>query len=168
MSIILVGNGTSILDNKNGEKIDSFENVVRFNSFKTKGFEQYTGSKTNIWVTVSQYHINRINLFDKVIVHSWETQSKCKMYNELNNRRPCEKISFDFISTIPVKSPSTGLIAIHHFLKQYDLVTITGFDWWNRTEHHYADKEIRGTLHTPKLEYENIMSLVERDKVRFL
>ena len=48
MSIIIVGNGTSILDKPNGNKIDSFDTVLRFNGFKIKGHEEYTGIKTNI------------------------------------------------------------------------------------------------------------------------
>ena len=40
MSIIIVGNGTSIKDNQDGKKIDGFDTVLRFNSFKIKGYEQ--------------------------------------------------------------------------------------------------------------------------------
>ena len=46
MNIVIVGNGTSILDNPNGHKIDSFETVLRFNGFKIKKHEEYTGTKT--------------------------------------------------------------------------------------------------------------------------
>ncbi len=44
--VIIVGNGTSILDSKNGKSIDSFDDVVRFNSFRIKDYEEYTGKKT--------------------------------------------------------------------------------------------------------------------------
>jgi len=47
--ILLVGNGPSILRKERGQLIDSFDLVVRFNDFKTEGFEQYTGSRTDVW-----------------------------------------------------------------------------------------------------------------------
>lgn len=49
-SIILVGNGSSLLDEKNGDFIDSFDTVVRFNNFVIKGYEKHVGTKTNIVV----------------------------------------------------------------------------------------------------------------------
>jgi len=48
--IILVGNGACIKSNKNGALIDSYDEVYRFNCFQTKGFEEYTGTKTDVWV----------------------------------------------------------------------------------------------------------------------
>ena len=79
MSIIIVGNGTSITDNKNGHKIDSFDTVLRFNSFKIRGYEEYTGTKTNIWFTVNRAHIKNINDF--------LLQSLCKYNHFLINHK---------------------------------------------------------------------------------
>lgn len=50
-SVAIVGNGPSILDNKNGSFIDSHDIVVRFNNFSTIGYEEYTGKRTDIWVS---------------------------------------------------------------------------------------------------------------------
>ena len=51
MKVLLVGNGFSIMNEELGEVIDSdFDLVFRMNRFKTKGFEEYVGSKTNVWV----------------------------------------------------------------------------------------------------------------------
>ena len=50
MKVILVGNGSSVLDNKMGEYIDSeFDLVYRINRFKTKGFENYVGGRVDGW-----------------------------------------------------------------------------------------------------------------------
>ena len=49
-SIIVVGNGESLRDSGLGSVIDSYETVVRFNHFKTKGFEKDVGTKTSVWV----------------------------------------------------------------------------------------------------------------------
>lgn len=46
-SVVLVGNGPSRY--KNGRLIDSFDEVIRFNSYETFGHEEYVGSKTTIW-----------------------------------------------------------------------------------------------------------------------
>ena len=155
--IIIVGNGSSILDNNNGDVIDSFNNVVRFNSYKTKGFENHTGAKTDIWFTVNKTHIKEAKEYKKVYVHSWEhSELKCKITQDIRKEVDAIKIDKDFIKTIPIKCPSTGLIAIYYFIEKYGSVTITGFDWWDREEHHYGDKEVRGTLHKPKEEYKLI------------
>ena len=51
MKVLLVGNGCSATEYKLGKFIDSeFDMVLRMNRFKTKGFEEYVGSKTNVWV----------------------------------------------------------------------------------------------------------------------
>lgn len=169
MSIILVGNGTSVKDNKNGLLIDSFDKVVRFNSYKIKGHEEYTGTKTDIWFTVNRGHIKDIDTYKYVYTHSWEkNENKCKITSYIREYVEAEKINHDLILSIPIKAPSTGLIAIYYFIEKYGFVTITGFDWWDREEHHYGDAEIRGTLHKPKEEYDIIKKLISENKVKFL
>jgi hypothetical protein len=49
MKICIVGNGASALSKHNGNFIDSCEYVVRIKNFKTKGFENFVGTKTNIF-----------------------------------------------------------------------------------------------------------------------
>lgn len=165
-SIILVGNGSTLLDSKKGACIDLFDTVVRFNSFKLCKYKAHVGYKTDIWFTVNIFHKNSIDEFKKVIVHSWEmNKEKCNVFESLNNLRECEKISRSLIKSIDINTPSTGLIAIHYFLQEYDKVHITGFDWWKTEKHHYGDEEIRGTLHNPKKEYEIIKKLINQGKV---
>ena len=50
--IIIVGNGENILDKKNGHLIDNFDKVVRLGQYKTKGYEEFTGTKTDILSTI--------------------------------------------------------------------------------------------------------------------
>ena len=108
-NLIIVGNGSSLIDHKNGSLIDSFDTVVRFNSYKIKGYEEYTGKKTNIWFTVNLAHIEEVHYYDRVIEHSWEWSSeKDKIFQKLNTIRICEKTSRDFVRTkINCKNPST-------------------------------------------------------------
>lgn len=55
-SIILVANSSDLLENKNGSLIDSYDIVVRFNSFKID--EPHTGVKTTIHASVYLQDIN--------------------------------------------------------------------------------------------------------------
>jgi FkbM family methyltransferase len=48
---LLVGNGPSAALDGNGARVDSFDQVVRFNQFKIKGFEDCVGTKTTLWST---------------------------------------------------------------------------------------------------------------------
>ena len=168
--IILVGNGTSNLNFQNGRLIDKFETVLRFNSFKIKGYEKYVGGKTDIWFTANTYHMNRIEEFREVISHSWQWDSdKCKMFQRLlSKRKDCIKTVKSFVKKIPVDHASSGLVAIHMMLQRYDRVTITGFDWWNTKKHHYGDEEIRGKIHNPAREFEIIKDLSDKGKVIML
>ena len=50
MSVILVGNGESLLGSKMGEKIDSYDTVVRFDGLNIEGYEKDVGTKTDILV----------------------------------------------------------------------------------------------------------------------
>ena len=51
-SVIIVGNGESVLKKKSGSYIDSFDTVVRLGSYVTDGFEDYVGEKTDIISTI--------------------------------------------------------------------------------------------------------------------
>lgn len=51
-AVAVIGNGA--FDRVHGPEIDAFPTVVRFNAFKTKGFEDLVGSKTTIHVLNSQ------------------------------------------------------------------------------------------------------------------
>lgn len=155
--ILLIGNGSTMLSRERRDLIDSYETVVRFNSYKIKGYEEFVGTKTDIWFTCNLAWREQINSYKKVIFHSWANEETCKLFKRIRGYRDdVQKISKELIHSIPIKSPSTGLIAIYHFDKMVDIV---GFDWWKTEKHHYGDREKRGTLHKPKEEYEIIKSL---------
>ena len=176
--LIIVGNGSSVLDKENGSLIDSFDNVVRFNSYKIKNFEKYVGTKTDIWITVNAAHINEIQSYKRVIEHSWQwSEDKDKIFQKIKKlRSDCLKIPKELVRNKEplkfIKSPSTGLIAIQFFLEEnnYQMpIYITGFDWWeNRKIHHYGDREKVGTIHEPKKEKKIIDDLVSKNLVKFL
>ena len=174
--ILLVGNGSSVLDEPLGDLVDSFDHVVRFNSFKTKGLEEWTGIKTDTWFTCNLCHIK--NSFKEIIWHSWEKdENKDKNFAKLKSKHShSKKLSREIIDQaieqfprgIDYRSPSTGLLAIFYFLTKAKKVCLHGFDWWSRSKHHYADNEIRGTLHKPEIEMRIICNLIFSEKVTFL
>lgn len=185
--IIIIGNGTSILDREYGKKIDSYSKVVRFNNYGTRGFEKYAGLKTNIWFNVIDFKNKenewRMNeKYEKIYLHSWEPNPEkdellinFKNFYKHKNDSFLEKISHDLIKEIVTYSDdptyvgiSTGLIAIWLFLKEYESVDIIGFDWWDTEKHHYNDNAIRGNLHKPQKEKEIINNLHKEGKVYFL
>lgn len=81
MSLVIVGNGGCALRGKNGKFIDSADCVVRIGNFVTSGFEEWVGSKTDIYVSRwykskhrSQEFFNQIK--ELWIPRTYETREK--------------------------------------------------------------------------------------------
>ncbi len=185
--IIVVGNGTSLLDKKNGSLIDSYEEVVRFNEYETKKYEENVGSKTTIWFNVINFTNKpaqwRLGIpYKKIYLHSWQwDKNKDALYKDFINFMPQAKniyktessdlmdlVNYSGIDKKEYYCYSTGLFAIWILLKEYSQLTITGFDWWERTEHHYFNAVKKGNLHKPDIEKKVIDKLVNDKKVIFL
>eukprot|EP00899_Mesostigma_viride_P018349 jgi/Mesvir1/26515/Mv16172-RA.1 len=56
-NILLVGNGASVTQHHNGHLIDQFDEVMRFNNIRVRGFENIVGRKTTIAFIGSVYEI---------------------------------------------------------------------------------------------------------------
>ena len=189
MSTIIIGNGTSLLEKNNGDLIDSFADVVRFNAYTIKGFEKHVGTKTTIWYNTINFpnkseQWRTIAPYKKVVLHSWQWDGEkdilFKDFSEFKNKENCK---FDVLektqrsSIIEIQEYtnnkiyfpySTGAIALWDMLKYSDHIVITGFDWWDTSKHHYNDSAPRGEIHQPKDEKIFINKLVDEDKVSFL
>ena len=48
-TILIIGNGPSVLNCKVGDIIDEHPNVARINNYKINGYEHNIGTKTDIW-----------------------------------------------------------------------------------------------------------------------
>jgi len=70
-SIAIVGSGSHLLNHEDGEIIDSFDHVVRFNRAPTSDYGKYVGSKTTVRV-VNQH------VFGCVEHKGWETEGQSK------------------------------------------------------------------------------------------
>ena len=49
MEVIIVGNGTSVLNKKHDKLIDGHDIVIRLGGYVTEGYEEFVGIKTDIW-----------------------------------------------------------------------------------------------------------------------
>ena len=186
--LIVIGNGPTLLEKENGQLIDSFDKVVRFNGYTIDKFEKNVGTRVDIWFNVINFSKKDTEWrlkkpYDKIVLHSWqwdpekdalytsfvEHYKNTNMFIEKTKRSTCVELC-EYISITEKEyfSYSTGVIAIWMLLKEYSDITITGFDWWAATKHHYNDNAPRGTLHKPDIEKRVIDKLIEQNKIKFL
>ncbi len=57
-NLAIIGSSAKMLQNKAGEEIDSFDDVIRFNRAPTAGFEDSVGSKTTLRVVNPHVYLN--------------------------------------------------------------------------------------------------------------
>jgi hypothetical protein len=164
MKVILVGNGSSVVDYKMGEYIDSeFDLVYRINRFKTEGFEKCVGSRVDGWFladTGVQWLHNptpmvegstRVNEFEYVFIcmPKFKHNPNGLPLTETIQLLPTDiedKIN-DNIDLNP-QWPTSGLIAIQFLLNNYNEIFIHGFDNQNDKYKytHYFDEGDEGRL----------------------
>jgi hypothetical protein len=154
MKAIIVGNANSLLQSCNGNLIDSFDLVIRLNKFQIKGYEQYVGTKTDIycskWLNM-KYNINTVSAYAKIWLpypkppNWWTSKGNFKEVTEaqhnshlLEHGLTADKITYlDLDRAEEMESifknvcqPSTGLISIMMAIQElynYEIV-YTGFD----------------------------------------
>ena len=155
--IVLVGNGTALLDRKLGSLIDSYEEVIRFNEFVTNGFEEHSGTRITGWVRHAYVEGFREAPINYVKVSPGRPLPKFAW------KRPGDVYLPEFVNTyvetvLGVKTSrsmcwSTGLYALAHFSLFRPVVHIVGFgdQQGNARTHYYPDKE-RHHLHNFELE----------------
>ncbi len=157
---IVVGNGASLLGSGLGATIDGYDEVVRFNLFRTGRFSPDVGSRTTIWFTNRGPDGGTIrsmleeHVFNEIQVHIWQgAGSEAVSFREalsslglvtlvcgVDNRHIDEMR--DFLG-LRYSAFSTGAIGAWLMLKRYPRVSLTGFDWWNSPPqmHYYCDDD---------------------------
>lgn len=154
--VVLVGNGPSAISFAAGNVIDSCDLVVRFNEFVKVGYEQFVGSRTDVWV---------VNAVSEDLSRATDSRSVlvCPPYTRLNEAAravevlraraiACETVPASFVSAIErefrfhvtprgwgMRYPSTGAIAAAYLVERYGRVYIHGFDLFAGSSHHYFD-----------------------------
>lgn len=174
---IIVGNGSSTLKEKFGSYIDSFENVVRFNRFKTKGFESNIGTKCTHWVlnyklttdhrnylvkNLSRVKSETTNLKQSLILTTAKDDGKLKKIKKLVDLEVIYQ-NFDLFFG---SKPSTGLLAIKYFLTLFPQITLIGFDF-GKSNHYWGNHSISDIPgnHLWKKEKDYVQNLIEQNKV---
>lgn len=152
-SIVLVGNGPSVLDHTMGRLIDTYPYVARYNNFVIDKFIDNVGTKTTHWFTTDvflpiqeKYDIEniyyvtlpRLDYGEKF--HSF--RSYCLEKNKLKVK-PFSESAFWYIrKEYKYENSSTGLASIVWAAQTFKNVFIYGFDCFQAEKHHYGDNNV--------------------------
>ena len=84
--VVIVANAKIKEDKKIGNDINNFDKVIRMNRFETDGFEEYLGSKTDIWCINRKILLQKTNTYYGFYNKRWKsykdkypTLEKCVM-----------------------------------------------------------------------------------------
>jgi hypothetical protein len=179
-SCILVGNGPSVMFEKKGHLIDSFDEVLRFNQCKINGFEDYTGSKTTIWSTFGRGMLpldvevrpsKIIYTHGEIGVPAYKSEMIWRIpyfYYDNFRKKIQQESSLEDSSHI---LPSSGVLVITWLLENiYDKLHIIGFDSFSKEKsgkHHYwIDKKFKKPKeHDDLWESNYIKNLINKNKI---
>ncbi len=186
-SIILVGNGPSILDYKKGKEIDNFDMVIRFNNFEIDEFSESTGTKTTIWARNNSNGVFKrdVSSFKEIWIVSpeWNFGNTKKIASEFKKSFVIpQKTAKEIQQTIDLKGirardkrdigwPSSGIITLYHVLKtQKDSdIYIHGFDHFKGENHYFGEeKKFCFIENIRKKEEEWVENLIQEGKIRRL
>ena len=186
-NVILIGNGPSALGRKMGSIIDSYSVVVRLNSFVTIGYEDYIGTKTDLWIHNQQEkHFIHSSLdsntetlilttkdnplFTSSIVQ--DSNNKCRIFSDGHKKvTDITCLINEDISNIYETADriSTGIYAILYLSKNFDeKITIYGFDSFLLNGHYYNKNHSKWPLHDSEKEKEILNYLKKQNKIEFL
>ena len=155
--IIIIGGGQSILNHKLGEFIDSFPTIGRINNYKTYGFEEFIGSRTNIWFNGANQGLKiNIHIPQRVVVliPPEILKNKGAMIHDRISRRlntkkyelvPKENMD-KFESDVKSQRLTTGTNSILWALENFNRVFIHGFDFFIDSKTHYNDSKVKTWL----------------------
>jgi len=183
MSIILVGNGSSVLQQELGEKIDSHNIVVRFNNCVLEGYEQNIGQKCTFLArrACDDIKLHPVDMFQQIYVFvplcKWTPfmppvidevkqfyGNKCIIVGTNYTIQTAQKLGQNDPQT---KWPSIGMLAIDYFLQYFKQLTLYGFDGIiDGREGHYFPKPPKDSLyHDFETEQNYIKQLITQKRI---
>uniref|UniRef100_A0A7S4F6E2 Uncharacterized protein n=1 Tax=Chrysotila carterae TaxID=13221 RepID=A0A7S4F6E2_CHRCT len=187
--VVIVGNGRSVLASTAGPTIDRFATVIRFNEYQLRGYERHVGTKTTLWVLSDYTCVQLINKYPDrkmpiLVAIPFRMMGKPYYADRVQAlRSQLSHLQLKRITFIPAETsreiiqayefgqrwPSSGMIAIWHFLQDHPEVVLHGFDFFKEIDGkiHYMEDSHKAN-HDSKQE-ENICHDLVRDKrVRFV
>mmetsp|Transcript_21756 Transcript_21756/g.41501 ORF Transcript_21756/g.41501 Transcript_21756/m.41501 type:complete len:303 (+) Transcript_21756:152-1060(+) len=190
--VVVVGSGRSMLGKSMGKVIDSFTKVVRFNIFRTKGFQRDVGSRTTHWVLSTIRDPNRMDLDEarrltNIYVPIEPVAYKPARVKMVRSRLEKSRLVKKFKPKIFVgvwrkelgairtkfklqeKHVSTGLQAIAYFGSRHKNAYFVGFDFELASHQHYWEEKIKNeTCHNMQGEAETLEAMLADGLVRRL
>jgi len=184
-SIILVGNGPSLLQKELGNKIDSFDTVVRFNNFQIDGYENHVGSKCDILARRScdDVRLWPEDMFEEIVCFvtfcRW-TSGMVQVANQLKGHysncivvptHECASYGRQMNLDQPTSEwASLGALAICYFLNRFEKISICGFDHLKknengRVEHYFTKPPKDDRFHSGEKERLFTESLIKEGKI---
>ena len=156
--IIIIGNGSSILNNNYGDIINRFPAIGRINNYRLNSYEDYVGSKTSIWFNGANQGLHkRKNIPNKIIVliPSLVQKKYSDCHQIIKSRLGIKKNKYQMISINKMNGYekkcnsnrlTTGTASILWAMENYEQVYIYGFDFFIDSKSHYFDNKLMSTL----------------------
>ena len=191
--LAIVGSSAALLDREDGELIDSFDDVARFNRSPTEGWEKHVGSKTTIRVANNHVFANvKHNVGGDENCDDWKPegqpqnfikdlkQQKILLLNKdcsawENKENHIDSTSTAFLGDYRcaefyggVMSPSVGYAFIAIAIMNGIKPTLFGFGLLesdNKASHYWENKDKIISSHGYGMERENIKKWQETEKL---
>lgn len=191
-SILIIGNGPSVLEAKLGKIIDQFPAVGRINNYATAGFEDFVGSKTDIWFNGANQNLKkRTDKPERIVVLIPPEILQDKGYSihaRIQKRLQVNPAQYELVPVEEMEQieqecgaarPTTGTASILWALWNFSRVTIYGFDFFKTSKSHYNDSRFLKSLkdsgiikkahkHDMTTEEAYIHALVSKGKLQLL
>ncbi|MDA8978296.1 glycosyltransferase family 29 protein [bacterium] len=194
MKYCLVGNSSNLLSKNLGQKIDSFDSVIRFNRSPIKGFESYVGSKTTYRfinrvvcnggkeqpsedVTIDSRYDNQHFILDLENPNFSKEKFSSTFPSALSYAflsRPEELANlydkFNFLPFFTRSNPTVGFTMICYCLNRELDFTICGYgiDQDPSSSPHYWEEKNYKSSHDYKCERDIISLLVDKKYIKLL
>jgi len=150
--VAVVGNGGNLLEKEQGELIDSYDVVIRMNSFDiNEKFVKHTGKKTTIWSNAMHYRVPYkddneygqmicpLALNDPKYFVKYGATSK-EMFAAYKNKAIFMPSDYFAELLSLIGNPSTGISTLFWLKKDEIPFDIFGFTFFNnKYPHHYHD-----------------------------
>ena len=158
-SILIIGNGESILKYDFGQKIDTYPTIARINNYKIKGYEQKVGTKTDIWINGANSKLEKKTSYPNKILTFIPSDILAKKEKNINNyvsnRLKLDNNRFEVTPLNSIKNfekkinhnrLTTGLYSILWATENYNEVIIHGFDFFINSKSHYYNSKIASII----------------------